>query len=95
MIKGKKNILFIPKWYPNVDDDYQGIFIHRHAKCAAIYNNGNNNIFNNTNLEGSSGYDYAIFDNQGTNIYNNVRLEGTSAKVYVSNVGSTFNESSG
>lgn len=72
-----------------------GSYVDRHptikTTCAAIYNNGNNNIFNNTNLEGSSGYDYAIFDNQGTNIYNNVRLEGTSAKVYVSNVGSTFN----
>ena len=35
----RKNILFLPKWYPNKDDAYQGIFVHRHAICVSKFHN--------------------------------------------------------
>ena len=39
MSRDRKNILFLPKWYPNKDNLYHGIFVHRHAICAAKENN--------------------------------------------------------
>lgn len=29
--KNRLNILFLPKWYPNKNNPYHGVFIHRHA----------------------------------------------------------------
>src|SRR5437870_2778699 len=35
----KRNILFIPSWYPNRNNPTFGIFIKRHAEAVALYNN--------------------------------------------------------
>ena len=37
-MKGK-NILWLVSWYPNKEDPFDGDFIQRHARAAAVYNN--------------------------------------------------------
>ena len=41
MSKHKKrlNILFLPNWYPNKNNPYHGIFVHRHAISVQEHNN--------------------------------------------------------
>src|ERR1044071_8852129 len=34
----RKKILWLCSWYPNKTDPFEGDFIQRHAKAAAIYN---------------------------------------------------------
>ena len=34
-----KNILWLPSWYPNPEDPFDGDFIQRHARAAARYYN--------------------------------------------------------
>ena len=35
----RKNILYLPKWYPHKDNAYHGIFVRRHAVSASKYHN--------------------------------------------------------
>jgi glycosyltransferase involved in cell wall biosynthesis len=38
-LTGRKNILFIPAWYPNETDNQLGVFVHKHAKAVSIHHN--------------------------------------------------------
>jgi glycosyltransferase involved in cell wall biosynthesis len=38
MNTNRLKILFLPAWYPSVDNPFQGIFVKEHAKAAAIFN---------------------------------------------------------
>ena len=36
---GRKKVLWLVSWYPNKYDLFDGDFIQRHAKAAALYDN--------------------------------------------------------
>lgn len=64
-------------------------------ECGAIYTNGDNCLFQNINLEGSTHYKYAIYTNASSNHFYNCRYEGVRANQIFFTVNARDNKISG